>query len=86
MNLTIKAGQVVALVGHSGCGKSSTVALLERFYDPTEGEIKVDGHNIKDLNLSWWRRQVGLVGQEPVLFSGTIAGNFFTGEGKLIFE
>ena len=74
MNLSIKAGQVVALVGQSGCGKSSTVSLLERFYNPLEGEVKVDGHNIQDLNISWWRKQVGLVGQEPVLFSGTIAG------------
>ena len=76
MNLQIKAGQVVALVGQSGCGKSSTVALLERFYNPSEGEITIDGHNIQDLNISWWRKQVGLVGQEPVLFTGTIAGNF----------
>jgi ABC-type multidrug transport system fused ATPase/permease subunit len=75
MNLHIKAGQVVALVGQSGCGKSSTVGLLERFYDPLEGEVLVDGKNIKEYNVKWWRKQVGLVGQEPVLFSGTIAGN-----------
>ena len=75
MNLNVEAGKVVALVGQSGCGKSSTVSLLERFYDPLSGQVMVDGHDIKDLNLSWWRKQVGLVGQEPILFSGIIAEN-----------
>ena len=58
MNLSIKTGQVVALVGHSGCGKSSTVGLLERYYDAIDGEVKIDGVNVKDYNLRWLRQQV----------------------------
>lgn len=49
---------MVALVGASGCGKSSTVSLIQRFYDPEAGQILVDGHDVKDLNLKWWRQQV----------------------------
>ena len=58
MNLSIKKGQVVALVGHSGCGKSSTVSLLERYYDANEGSVKIDGVDVKDYNLRWLRQQV----------------------------
>ena len=57
-NLQIKEGQVVALVGQSGCGKSSTIALLERFYDPQEGEILIGGADIKTLNVKWLRQHV----------------------------
>lgn len=53
------AGQTVALVGASGSGKSTVVALVERFYDPIEGSVKLDGVNIKDLNLKWLRQQIG---------------------------
>jgi ABC-type multidrug transport system fused ATPase/permease subunit len=68
-------GKSTALVGPSGSGKSTIVQMVERFYDPTEGEVLVDGVNIKDLNLNSFRRQVGYVGQEPVLFNDTIKGN-----------
>lgn len=68
-NLSISAGSTVALVGESGQGKSSIVSLIERFYDPLEGNILLDGHDIRQLNLEWLRRQIGLVNQEPVLFS-----------------
>ena len=51
------------------------VALLERFYDPQEGAILLDGHDIRTLNLSWLRSKIGLVGQEPVLFEGSVAEN-----------
>jgi len=80
LNLKIKAGQKVALVGPSGCGKSSTVGLIERFYDPAQGTITVDGVDIRELNVKWWRQQIGLVGQEPVLFAGTIAENIAYGK------
>ena len=80
LSLKIKAGQTVALVGHSGCGKSSIVSLIQRFYDPTDGKITVDGTDIKEFNLRWWRQQIGLVGQEPVLFTGTIAQNIAYGK------
>ncbi|ETK76748.1 hypothetical protein L915_16906 [Phytophthora nicotianae] len=78
-NLTIEAGQTVAFCGPSGGGKSTIISLIERFYDPVAGEVLLDGHNIKDLNLNWLRSQIGLVGQEPTLFIGTIAENISYG-------
>lgn len=81
LNLEIKAGQTVALVGGSGCGKSTIVQLLQRFYDPEEGEILIDGeHNVKDLDLIWFRSNIGLVSQEPVLFAASIAKNISYGK------
>ncbi|EEY52950.1 ATP-binding Cassette (ABC) Superfamily [Phytophthora infestans T30-4] len=77
--LTIEAGQTVAFCGPSGGGKSTIISLIERFYDPVVGEVLLDGHNIKDLNLGWLRSQIGLVGQEPTLFIGTIAENIAYG-------
>jgi ABC-type multidrug transport system fused ATPase/permease subunit len=85
LQLAVKPGNVVALVGQvsdclcvfmyscneqSGCGKSSIVSLLLRFYDPQNGTVKLDGTDIKDLNVRWLRQQIGIVSQEPVLFSG----------------
>ncbi|CAG8553074.1 9962_t:CDS:10, partial [Ambispora gerdemannii] len=74
-SLTIEPGQTVALVGSSGSGKSTIVGLLERFYDPISGSILLDGDDIKDINIKSLRTQIGLVGQEPVLFPETIAQN-----------
>ncbi|KAF6757399.1 multidrug resistance protein 1 [Ephemerocybe angulata] len=65
--LTFKAGKTAALVGASGSGKSTVINLVERFYDPTAGVVKLDGNNLKDLNLKWLRSQIGLVSQEPSL-------------------
>ncbi|KAE9002149.1 ABC transporter B family member 2 [Phytophthora rubi] len=78
-NLTIEAGQTVAFCGPSGGGKSTGVSLIERFYDPIEGQVLLDGIDTKDLNLNWLRSQIGLVGQEPTLFIGTIAENIAYG-------
>lgn len=75
LSLTFRAGKTVALVGASGSGKSTIVSLIERFYDPTSGAVTLDGRNLKDLNLKWLRSQIGLVSQEPTLFSTTIKGN-----------
>ncbi|KAK4057478.1 hypothetical protein OIO90_001547 [Microbotryomycetes sp. JL221] len=72
-------GKMTALVGGSGSGKSTIIALLERFYDPVGGVIKLDGVPIKDLNLRWLRSQIGLVSQEPTLFAGTVAENIAYG-------
>eukprot|EP00027_Filamoeba_sp_ATCC50430_P010288 CAMPEP_0168548552 /NCGR_PEP_ID=MMETSP0413-20121227/4624_1 /TAXON_ID=136452 /ORGANISM="Filamoeba nolandi, Strain NC-AS-23-1" /LENGTH=481 /DNA_ID=CAMNT_0008578867 /DNA_START=143 /DNA_END=1584 /DNA_ORIENTATION=- len=80
VNITVKAGQKIALVGKSGCGKSSVVALLQRFYDAGAGEVLLDGKDIKTLNVKWLRQQFGYVGQEPVLFSGTIGDNISFGQ------
>ncbi|CAF3917869.1 unnamed protein product [Rotaria sordida] len=77
--LNIKASQRVALVGASGCGKSTIIQLLERFYDVTSGRIFIDGIDIRQLNLDWVRSQFGLVSQEPILFDLTIAENISYG-------
>ncbi|XP_060541674.1 ATP-binding cassette sub-family B member 5 isoform X2 [Pantherophis guttatus] len=75
LNLKIQPGQTIALVGSSGCGKSTTIQLLQRFYDPPQGQITIDGHDIRTLNIKWMRKNIGIVSQEPVLFATTIAGN-----------
>ena len=77
--LTIEAGQTVALAGPSGCGKSTLVSLLERFYDVDSGCVLLDGVDVRSLRLSWLRSQIGLVSQEPVLFAGTIGWNISLG-------
>nr|CCA17254.1 ATPbinding Cassette (ABC) superfamily putative [Albugo laibachii Nc14] len=74
-NLRIKAGQRIAFVGPKGCGKSSVIALLERFYTPDQGKITLDGEDIQKLRIRWLRSQIGLVTQNPVLFVGTIRQN-----------
>lgn len=78
-NLTIEAGQTVAFCGPSGGGKSTGVSLIERFYDPVQGQVLLDGVDTKELNLNWLRSQIGLVGQEPTLFIGSIAENIAYG-------
>uniref|UniRef100_K3WT62 ABC transporter B family member 2 n=1 Tax=Globisporangium ultimum (strain ATCC 200006 / CBS 805.95 / DAOM BR144) TaxID=431595 RepID=K3WT62_GLOUD len=78
-SVTIESGQTVAFVGPSGGGKSTLVALLERFYDPLRGQILLDGRDISTLNIKWLRSQIGLVSQEPVLFSATIFDNIAFG-------
>jgi ATP-binding cassette subfamily B (MDR/TAP) protein 1 len=79
--LSIRAGQTVALVGESGSGKSTVISLLQRFYDPDSGHITLDGVELKKLRLKWLRQQMGLVGQEPVLFNDTIRANIAYGKG-----
>lgn len=79
LNLTIRPGQYVALVGASGCGKSTTIALLERFYDPLVGGVFVDGKEISSLNVNQYRSFIALVSQEPTLYQGTIKDNILLG-------
>ena len=79
LDLTIKPGQYVALVGASGCGKSTTIALLERFYDALAGDVLVDGKDIKKLNVNSYRSFLSLVSQEPTLYQGTIKDNILLG-------
>ncbi|XP_021276540.1 ABC transporter B family member 19-like [Herrania umbratica] len=78
-SLSIPAGKMVALVGSSGCGKSTVISLVERFYDPSKGEILIGDHNIKDLDLKFLRKNIGAVSQEPSLFAGTIKDNIKVG-------
>lgn len=79
LSLSFPAGKTIALVGPSGSGKSTIISLVERFYDPTWGSIKLDGIDLKDLNLKWLRSQIGLVSQEPVLFAASIKENVANG-------
>ncbi|MDD2720844.1 MAG: ABC transporter ATP-binding protein [Gallionella sp.] len=80
LNLTIEPGEMIGLVGHSGSGKSTLVNLLCRFYDVSEGAISVDGVNIRSLPVAEYRRNIGLVLQEPFLFFGSIAENIAYGK------
>ena len=75
VELELAPGEVVALVGQSGSGKSTMAALLLRLYDPTNGAVTVDGHDVRELDPSWWRERIGTVSQEPVLFATSIADN-----------
>ncbi|KAI7832477.1 putative ABC transporter protein [Gamsiella multidivaricata] len=82
MNIEIMPGQTVALVGHSGSGKSTIIGLLERFYDPSSGSVTVDGIDLRDFNVRHLRDSIGLVSQEPVLFNATIKQNIMYGTRK----
>lgn len=74
------------MVGESGSGKSTVISLLQRFFDPDSGHILLDGVDIKDLKLRWFRQQMGLVSQEPVLFNDTIRANIAYGKEDEIAE
>ncbi|MBK1988190.1 ABC transporter ATP-binding protein [Sphaerospermopsis aphanizomenoides BCCUSP55] len=80
ISLLVMPGQAIALVGASGAGKTTFVNLLPRFYDPESGEIFIDGVNIRDVTLNSLRRQIGIVPQETIMFSGTIAQNIAFGQ------
>ncbi|KAK9501451.1 hypothetical protein O3M35_012171 [Rhynocoris fuscipes] len=86
LNIEIKPGETVAIIGPSGAGKSTIVNLLLRFYDTTEGQVCIDGNDVKDLNLKWLRDQVGVVSQEPVLFGVSIAENVRYGKEDITME
>ncbi len=79
ISFTIEAGEKIALVGHTGSGKSTLVKLLMRFYDVDAGDVRIDGHSLRKLSLSYLREQIGLVSQEPFLFNGTVAENILYG-------
>ena len=79
LSLNIPSGKTIALCGSSGCGKSTVIQLLQRFYEPLSGSIEYDGVNIKDLDLEWLRSNISLVSQEPILFSTSIRENIRLG-------
>jgi ATP-binding cassette subfamily B protein len=80
INLHIKPGQTVAVVGPTGSGKTSLVNLIMRFYDPTSGSVKIDGHDLRDVTLPSVRGQISLVLQDPFIFSGKIGDNIRYGK------
>ncbi|CAG2172379.1 unnamed protein product, partial [Oppiella nova] len=79
LTMAVEPGQTVALVGASGCGKSTVIQLVQRFYDVSSGQVLIDGRDIRDLNVGWLRDRIGVVGQEPVLFGCSIADNIKLG-------
>uniref|UniRef100_A0A8C3LMS0 Bile salt export pump n=1 Tax=Chrysolophus pictus TaxID=9089 RepID=A0A8C3LMS0_CHRPC len=86
LSMVIKTGETTAFVGASGAGKSTIIQLIQRFYDPTDGMITLDGHDIRSLNIQWLRSQIGVVEQEPVLFATTIAENIRYGRDDATME
>ncbi|XP_068333364.1 ABC transporter B family member 11-like [Pyrus communis] len=81
-SLSIPSGATAALVGGSGSGKSTVISLIERFYDPQAGEVLIDGINLKEFQLKWIRQKIGLVSQEPVLFTCSIKDNIAYGKDR----
>lgn len=79
-NLKVEAGKTVALVGASGSGKSTAIALVQRFYDADDGAVRIDGVDIRTLQLKWLRERMGLVSQEHALFGTTIKENIMFGK------
>ncbi|XP_011868087.1 PREDICTED: multidrug resistance protein homolog 49 isoform X2 [Vollenhovia emeryi] len=86
LNLKINRGETVALVGESGCGKSTCLQLVQRLYDPLDGQVLLDGVDVSTLNVQWLRSHIGLVGQEPVLFDTTIRENIRYGNDSITEE
>ncbi|KAK4837372.1 hypothetical protein QYF36_004971 [Acer negundo] len=78
--LEVKPGTSVGLVGKSGCGKSTVIGLIQRFYDVERGSVKVDGVDVRTLDVQWYRRHMALVSQEPVIYSGSIRDNIVFGK------
>ncbi len=82
ISFTAEPGQRIAIVGPSGSGKSTLISMIPRFYDPTSGQILIDDHNVRDLKLNSLRQHIGMVLQDPILFSGTIRENILYGSPK----
>ncbi len=86
ISLKVEPGQTIALVGRSGAGKTSLVKLIPRLFDPTEGQVLLDGLNLKDFDPNWLRKQMGMVLQDSFLLSGTIAENICLGTERIEME
>src|SRR5207248_3576312 len=79
VSFTIEPGETAAIVGHTGAGKTTIISLLMRFYDVQRGAIKIDGVDVRDMDLAELRRRFGVVLQDPFLFTGTVEGNIRLG-------
>ncbi|XP_034006910.1 bile salt export pump isoform X1 [Trematomus bernacchii] len=86
LSVAVKSAETTAFVGPSGAGKSTAIQLIQRFYDPKEGMVTLDGHDIRGLNIQWLRSLIGIVEQEPVLFATTIAENIRYGRPDVPME
>jgi ATP-binding cassette subfamily B protein len=86
IDLEIAPGEMIGLVGKSGAGKSTIISLVSRFYDPDSGDISVDGIDLRDIDLATWRRQVGVVAQNPFLFNASVLENIRYGDPDASFE
>ncbi|XP_033224974.1 ATP-dependent translocase ABCB1-like isoform X2 [Belonocnema kinseyi] len=86
LSFSVKEGETVALVGSSGCGKSTCIQLVQRFYDVSGGQILIDGYDLRDLNIKWFRNKLGTVGQEPILFDTKVAENIRYGNVNASME
>ncbi|MFN2238320.1 MAG: ATP-binding cassette domain-containing protein, partial [Thermoanaerobaculia bacterium] len=82
----VRPGELVAIVGGSGAGKSTLVNLLPRFYDVSEGSVKIDGHDVRDLTLASLRGMIGFVTQETILFNDTVRNNIAYGRADISNE
>mmetsp|Transcript_30011 Transcript_30011/g.62731 ORF Transcript_30011/g.62731 Transcript_30011/m.62731 type:complete len:301 (-) Transcript_30011:386-1288(-) len=80
VSFTLSNGEMLAITGSSGSGKSSIISLLVRFYEPLSGRITLDGYDVRNLNVEWLRSQIGLVGQEPILFHASVFDNVAYGK------
>ncbi|CAI2356592.1 unnamed protein product [Caenorhabditis sp. 36 PRJEB53466] len=83
VSFDVNPGETIALVGHSGCGKSTSIGLLMRFYNQCAGTIKLDGIPIQEYNIQWLRRTIGIVQQEPIIFLATVAENIRMGDDSI---
>ena len=83
MSFVIEPGQTVAIMGETGCGKTSLINMIPRFYEPTAGEVLVDGYNVSKLKLRQLRKNIGLATQDVLLFSDTIDGNIAYGDSSI---
>lgn len=86
INLVIEPGDVVGIVGTTGSGKSTLINLIMRYYDEYEGEILIDGQNLKDIDMEYYRNQIGFVQQEPLMFKDTVFNNIAYGAGNVHVE
>ncbi|MBI3723545.1 peptidase domain-containing ABC transporter, partial [bacterium] len=86
VTIEMPAGKTIALVGRSGSGKTTIAKLAARFYDPTEGRMLLDGHDLRDIELGWYRKRIGVVDQECVVFSASVKDNIRLGRPEASFD